>query len=117
MNGAFEKIHDLVKRIPVGKVATYGQIAAMAGMPRGARIVGYAMAGCPDGKGVPCHRVVDRQGRTKAAFDLFRPGTQRAMLEAEGVRFLPDGRVDMDGCRWDGAAVSGNGCGEIFPKA
>lgn len=68
-------------------------------MPRCARTVGYAMAGCRD-RSVPCHRVVDRFGGTKACFDTYAPGTQRAMLEAEGVAFRPDGTVDLERCRW-----------------
>ncbi|MBR1586207.1 MAG: MGMT family protein [Clostridia bacterium] len=102
MTGTFEKIYAIVRLIPPGKVAYYGQIAALAGLPRGARIVGYAMASCADGRGVPCHRVVDKQGNTKAAFDVFQVGAQRARLEAEGVPFLPDGRVDLAACLWDG---------------
>ena len=98
--GTFEQIWDAVRRIPPGKVATYGQIAMMTGHPRGARLVGYAMAACPDSSGVPCHRVVDRYGGTKKAFDGYMPGGQRFLLEAEGVTFLPDGTVDMDRCQW-----------------
>ena len=89
----FGAFYDVVRRIPAGSVSTYGQVARLAGMPRSARLVGYAMASCQDPT-VPCHRVVDRFGGTKAAFDTFAPGTQRALLEAEGVPFLPDGRVD-----------------------
>ena len=100
--GTFERIWELTCRIPRGKVATYGQIARLAGMPRGARAVGYAMASCPDGSGVPCHRVVDRFGGTKSAFDTFMPDGQRFLLEAEGVTFRPDGTVDMEACQWDG---------------
>lgn len=95
----FQAFYDVVRRIPEGMVATYGQVARLAGMPRCARTVGYAMAGCAD-PSVPCHRVVDRFGRTKTAFDTFGPGTQRALLEAEGVLFRPDGTVDLDRCRW-----------------
>jgi len=95
----FSEFWDLVRQIPPGKVATYGQIAALAGRPRCARTVGYAMAACPD-PSVPCHRVVDRHGGTKACFDTYGPGTQRAMLEAEGVVFGLDGTVDLDRCRW-----------------
>ena len=95
----FDKVYEIVRRIPCGRVATYGQIARMLGMPRAARMVGTAMAACGD-PGVPCHRVVDRLGRTKAAFDTFQPDTQRLMLEAEGVTFLGDGRVDLDECLW-----------------
>ena len=96
----FAAFYDIVRRIPAGTVATYGQVARLAGMPRCARTVGYAMAGCTDPT-VPCHRVVDRFGGTKPCFDTFAPGTQRALLEAEGVLFRPDGTVDLDKCRWE----------------
>lgn len=99
----FQHFCDIVRRIPAGKVATYGQIARLASAPRCARQVGYAMAGCKD-PSVPCHRVVDRFGGTKTAFDTYAPGTQRALLEAEDVPFRPDGTVDLDACQWDGTA-------------
>lgn len=95
----FRAFYDVVRRIPAGSVATYGQVAELAGMPRCARTVGYAMAACRD-PSVPCHRVVDRLGGTKAAFDLHAPGTQRALLEAEGVPFRPNGTVDLERCRF-----------------
>ena len=97
--GVFWEIYQLVRQIPSGRTATYGQIACLLGMPRGGRIVGYAMASCRD-ESVPCHRVVDRFGGTKSAFDRLSPGTQRALLEAEGVPFRPDGTVDLARCRW-----------------
>ena len=103
-----EHVYAVVRQIPRGRVASYGQIAALAGMPRGARAVGRAMALCPDGNNVPCHRVVDRQGNTKEALDLFQRGTQRMMLEAEGVLFRPDGRVDMAACQWSGQTTETN---------
>lgn len=95
----FDSFYAIIKHIPAGKVATYGQIARLAGMPRCARTVGYAMAGCTDPT-IPCHRVVDRFGGTKAVFDTFAPGTQRALLEAEGVAFRLNGTVDLDQCQW-----------------
>ena len=95
----FGAFYDVVRRIPAGSVSTNGQVARLAGMPRSARLVGYAMASCQDPT-VPCHRVVDRLGRTKAAFDTLAPGTQRALLEAEGVPFRPDGTVDLARCLW-----------------
>ncbi len=98
-SGVFSRFYTIVRQIPPGKVATYGQIARLAGMPRCARTVGYAMAGCTD-PSVPCHRVVDRFGGTKACFDTFAPGTQRALLEAEGVSFRLDGTVDLAQCLW-----------------
>ena len=94
-DSVFERIYILTRRIPVGQVATYGQLARAALLPRGARTVGFAMAACRDAS-VPCHRVVDRFGGTKIAFDVLDSGVQRRMLEAEGVEFLPDGRVDME---------------------
>ena len=85
----FGAFYDVVRRIPAGSVSTYGQVARLAGMPRSARLVGYAMASCQD-----------PFGGTKAAFDTFAPGTQRALLEAEGVAFRLDGTVDLEQCLW-----------------
>lgn len=99
-SGVFHTFYEIVRHIPAGTVATYGQVARLAGMPRSARVVGYAMAGCQD-PSIPCHRVVDRFGGTKAAFDTFAPGTQRALLEAEGVLFRLDGTVDLEKCQWN----------------
>ena len=95
----FGAFYDVVRRIPAGSVSTYGQVARLAGMPRSARLVGYAMASCQDPT-VPCHRVVNRFGGTTAAFDTFGPGTQRALLEAEGVAFTPEGCVDLSLHLW-----------------
>ena len=96
----FEIFYAVVRQIPPGRVATYGQIARLSGMPRCARTVGYAMAGCKD-PSIPCHRVVDRFGGTKACFDTYAPGTQRALLEAEGISFRPDGPVDLEQYLWE----------------
>ena len=96
----FEAFYQVVRAIPSGKVATYGQIARLAGMPRCARTVGYAMAGCQD-PSIPCHRVVDRFGSTKACFDTRAPAPQRATPQAEGVPFRPYGAVDLEPCRSD----------------
>jgi len=97
----YERIYALVRRIPAGRVATYGQIAFLAGLPRGARTVGFAMAACRD-ETVPCHRVVNRMGKTCAAFDVWGPDFQRTLLEEEGVRFDENGRADLNACGWDG---------------
>lgn len=96
----FSVFYEIVRHVPAGQVATYGQIARLAGMPRCARTVGYAMAGCQD-PSVPCHRVVDRFGGTKAAFDAHAPGTQRTLLESEGVPFRSDGTVALEKCQWN----------------
>ena len=99
--GSFrERIYTAARRIPEGKVATYGLLAFLAGSPRASRAVGSVMAACGD-PSVPCHRVVDRFGGTKPAFDRYAPGTQRALLEAEGVAFTPEGTVDLALCLWN----------------
>ena len=68
MKNSFELIYDVVRRIPRGKVATYGQIAMLAGNPRWSRVVGYALHGNPDPAHIPCYRVVNRLGEPSRAF-------------------------------------------------
>jgi methylated-DNA-protein-cysteine methyltransferase-like protein len=96
----FEKIYDAVKLIPYGKVATYGQIALLAGNPRWSRVVGYALHVNPDPSAIKCYRVVNRFGETSTAFAFGGQDVQRQLLEGEGVVFLPDGRVDLDKYLW-----------------
>ncbi len=102
MPNTFERIYEVVRRIPRGRVATYGQIALMAGNPRWSQVVGYALHVNPDPEGIPCFRVVNRFGEVSSAFAFGGGNRQRELLEAEGVAFLPDGRVDMAGYCWDG---------------
>ena len=98
----FERAWDVVRQIPEGRVASYGQVARLMGAPRCARQVGYAMHGSPGvAAGVPCHRVVFADGSLTPGFAFGGPDEQRRMLEAEGVRFLPDGKVDMASCAWE----------------
>ena len=100
--GFFERTYELVRQIPRGRVASYGQIAAMLGQPRKARFVGFAMHASPgQAAGVPCHRVVFKDGSLAAGYAFGGPSVQRQLLEEEGVVFLPDGRVDMSTCRWE----------------
>lgn len=100
--GFFERVWDLVRQVPEGRVASYGQVARMLGEPRRARLVGFAMHASPGmAGGVPCHRVVFRDGRLAPGFAFGGPDAQRALLAGEGVTFLPDGRVDMGACRWE----------------
>ena len=82
-------------------MATYGQVAALAGNPRWARVVGYALHKNPDFGKIPCHRVVNRDGRTAPGFAFGGPGVQKQMLENEGVRFLPNGYVDLEKYQWN----------------
>ena len=99
---SYERIYEVVRRIPRGTVATYGLVARLAGNPRWARVVGYAQHVNTDPEGNPCYRVVDREGRTSRAFAFGGADVQRALLEADGVPFLPDGRVDLSACLWEG---------------
>lgn len=92
----FERIYDVVKTIPEGKVATYGQVAMAAGNPRWARVVGYALHNNPSPDTIPCYRVVNREGRVAKAFAFGGGNRQRELLEAEGVEFTLDGRVIME---------------------
>ena len=93
MNPFYEQVYEIVKKVPEGKVISYGQIAKILGRPRAAREVGRAMRICPDN--IPWQRVVMADGTvTGGNFADMRKG----MLEAEGVVFLPDGRVDMAAC-------------------
>lgn len=95
MGEVFGRIYDAVRLIPQGRVATYGQVARLAGLPRGARIVGYALHANPDPDTIPCFRVVNRRGEVSPAFAFGGGNRQRELLAAEGVAFLPDGRVDL----------------------
>ncbi|MPM79405.1 Methylated-DNA--protein-cysteine methyltransferase [bioreactor metagenome] len=97
LDSFFDRVYRLVKKIPRGKVASYGQIAMMLDSPRAARQVGWAMRRSP--KGLPWQRVVMADGSIAGGVD---PEACRAILRAEGVAFLPDGRVDMRTCRWNG---------------
>lgn len=97
---SFERIYAVVCRIPAGKVATYGQVAKLAGNPRWARVVGYALHNNPRPGQIPCHRVVNREGRTAPAFAFGGSDVQRAMLENEGITFLPNGCVDLKKHIW-----------------
>ena len=92
----FEKIYEVVKSIPEGKVATYGQVALLAGNPRWARVVGYALHVNPEPGTIPCHRVVNREGKVAPGFAFGDEGVQRQLLESEGIVFEPDGRIDLE---------------------
>lgn len=94
----FEKIYEQVKKIPEGKVTSYGQIALMAGNPRWSQIVGYALHANPHPGVIPCHRVVTKDGRLSKSFAFGGENIQRELLMSEGVIFLDDNTVDMEKC-------------------
>lgn len=96
----FERIYQIIKRIPKGKVATYGQIAAMAGIPRGARTVGWALATLQDAT-VPWHRVINAQGRSSFR-EAAKRKLQQSLLKADGVVFDVTGKVELERFQWDG---------------
>ena len=93
----FSRVYDVVRKIPSGKCVAYGQIAWMLGAPRAARQVGWAMRKCPDE--LPWQRVIKADGAIAGG---SYAELRRALLEAEGVPFLPDGRVDLKACQWNG---------------
>jgi len=97
MNQFFEQVYIIVGQIPYGKVASYSQIARMLGQPKAARQVGWAMRCCPEE--LPWQRVVMADGGVSGG---THAEIRKALLEDEGVGFLPDGRVDMDSCGWSG---------------
>ncbi|MDD3241108.1 MAG: MGMT family protein [Lachnospira sp.] len=92
----FEKIYDVVKMIPEGSVASYGQVAEIAGNPRWSRVVGYALHSNPDPEHIPCHRVVTKDGRVSDAFAFGGGNEQVRRLKEEGVEFDATGRVVME---------------------
>lgn len=98
--GVFERIYDIVKQIPRGKVSTYGQVALLAGNPKWARVVGYALHKNPKPGIIPCHRVVNKLGETTPAFAFGGEDVQRKLLEDEGVEFDEFGRVRLDKHLW-----------------
>lgn len=100
MQNTFQRIYAVVKQIPKGCVATYGQVASLAGNPRWSRVVGYALHVNPEPGTIPCHRVVNRLGETSSAFAFGGEDMQRKLLEGEGVRFTADGRVDLERYLW-----------------
>lgn len=98
----FEKIYEVVKKIPRGKVATYGQIARLAGNAKWSRVVGYALHSNPDPDGIPCFRVVNRFGGLAPAFAFGGINVQADLLRAEGVEVGADNTVDLDRYMWNG---------------
>jgi methylated-DNA-protein-cysteine methyltransferase-like protein len=97
----FERIYAVVRKIPRGKVATYGQIAALAGMPRHARYVGSALRSLPDDSEVPWHRVINAGGRVSCRSHGDHDDLQRVLLEQEGIAFGKNGRIPMLDHQWD----------------
>jgi len=94
----YQRIYAVVARIPRGCVATYGQVAQLAGLPGQARLVGYALSAC--GGALPWQRVVNARGRISPRGDGNGEEIQRQLLESEGVRFDEGGRIPLARYRW-----------------
>lgn len=96
------RILDVVREIPEGRVATYGQVATLAGFPGHARQVGYALSDLPEGTRIPWQRVINARGEiSRRSEPSGREGFQRHLLEEEGVVFDTAGRVDLGRFRWE----------------
>lgn len=100
-----DRVYEIVACIPYGRATTYGAIARALGNPRGAREVGWALNSVPEGSALPCHRVVDREGRLSGGWAFGHPEIMAGRLEDEGVPFLAQYQVDLSACFWDPAAT------------
>jgi methylated-DNA-protein-cysteine methyltransferase related protein len=100
---SYERIWAAVRRIPRGRVATYGQIAALAGFPKQPRLAGYALHQLPSATRLPWHRVINAQGRISFPRGSAAFREQKQRLEADGVAFV-GGRVDLERYRWRAAS-------------
>ena len=100
-NGSYRRIYAVVARIPRGRVATYGQVARIAGLANHARLAGYALHALPDSSRVPWHRVVNAKGEVSPRRDGSEHHLlQRVLLEKERVRFDGSGRISLARFRW-----------------
>ncbi len=107
MSSFFEQVYAVVRQIPPGKVASYGQVAALLGHPRAARTVGWALAALRENEepGVPWQRVINAQGRVSIRNLEHAPEEQQLLLEAEGVEFDEHGKVDWKRYGWEGLSA------------
>ena len=95
-----ERVYAVVRRIPAGRVASYGDVAALLGTPRAARGVGWALNALDGDSSVPWWRVINKRGAISIRHPDVSPKVQRALLEDEGVEFDDDGCVDWARVRW-----------------
>lgn len=109
MSSLYEEIYRQVCAIPKGRVSTYGQIALLAGSPRAARAVGWALHSNPRPGVIPCHRVVNRFGGLAPAFAFGGADAQRLLLEREGVALREDDTVDLHKFGWKPLVKEGTG--------
>lgn len=101
LSPTYRRIYAAVRRIPRGRVATYGDVARLAGMPRQPRLVGYALHATPEGVRIPWHRVVNAQGKISTGRGVAGGELpQRFRLEREGIVFGPNGGIPLETYRW-----------------
>lgn len=98
---SYEQYYEVIRRIPRGKVATYGQVAVLAGKAGAARQVGYALHALPGDGDVPWHRVVNARGEISLRTTSDHHDEQRTLLEKEGIQFDKGGRIDLTHYQWD----------------
>jgi methylated-DNA-protein-cysteine methyltransferase-like protein len=106
--GFFERVYDVVRQVPRGRVATYGQVATLLGSPRAARQVGFALSALRDREelvSVPWHRIINGRGRISVRGDTLRGCEQQRLLESEGVIFDAGGKTALAIFGWDAAQV------------
>ncbi|MEJ2050728.1 MAG: MGMT family protein [Calditrichota bacterium] len=96
----YQRIYEVVRKIPQGRVATYGQVARLAGLGGHARQVGYALHNLPENSGIPWQRVINARGEISFPSDSPHWYLQRALLEAEGIRFDANDKVSLGRYRW-----------------
>ncbi len=99
-----DRVYAVVAAIPFGRVTTYGDIARATGIPRDARRVGWLVHDPPVELALPCHRIVNRVGRLSGGWAFGHPDLMKALLEAEGITFVEEYRVDLPAHRWIPAA-------------
>ena len=104
MSNFFERVYQVVRLVPPGRVVTYGQVATMLGAPHAARTVGWALHALPMDTDVPWQRVINACGRISTSCREHDAGVQRQLLEAEGVVFDERGYVDLKRFQWEGLA-------------
>jgi methylated-DNA-protein-cysteine methyltransferase-like protein len=100
MNSNYDKIHAKIRQIPHGKVSTYGQIAEMVGLPRHARLVGYALRNTPDDIDIPWHRVINAKGESSFPADSQQYNLQKKLLINEGV-VIVGGKISLQQFGWN----------------
>lgn len=101
---SYQAIYDVVRRVPFGKLATYGQIANLAGLPGHARQVGYALHALPEDTDLPWHRVISAEGKISLRSDVLGQDRQAVCLAEEGLFPSDHAKYDLLQCQWDPAS-------------